>query len=242
MKKLTRTPWLGVFIVVVGASLCAPQVANALPGRAAATATPGAIDNAAKDPETCKATFSISGGVATVNTTGLCDENYLLVSYTAMSSKSFAASLPQHLFATSTGKTVRLPVAPTCFWQVDYIENNADDGLPIGIVDMSHRYGERLVAGRLGNNKCPPPTSTSSSTSSTTATTAPGKTSSSVLGNQFGNSTTTEPVDAAVLGSSTQALPRTGASHVGLEALMGLGLMALGGSVLVTDRRRRRLA
>ena len=27
-----------------------------------------------------------------------------------------------------------------------------------------------------------------------------------------------------------------------LEALMGLGLMALGGSVLVADRRRRRLA
>jgi LPXTG-motif cell wall-anchored protein len=249
MKKWATTPWLGVFIVIVGVSLCAPQVAGALPWRtpvktAAVVKAPAAapfkagvspVRQGAKhnpDPdEGCVATFTVSGTSASVVTNGKCMEKYLLVSYVAKSAGPFSTSLPQTLFATSTGTSVALPTTgPTCFWQVDYVEQNTDDGAPLPLIDMTHRYGERMVFGMLGGTTCV----TSSST------TVPGRTSSSVLGSTIVNTTTIVTDGAEVLGSTTaQALPRTGASHVGFEALMGLALMALGACIVTADRRRR---
>jgi hypothetical protein len=211
---------LGLFILLGGAALCAPQVAGALPGHAATPAL-----QAAKFPG-CKPHLTVSGGAAAVAPVG-CPKGAFLVSYTA-DSLTVGPTIHQVLFAVGKHSVA----LPPCAWQVDFV--TAGPVLPV--IDSTHRYTAlgRFIAGKIGGTPCP----------TTTTTTIPTSPSSSVLGTSIAPPTTTAgdgtTTRAQVL-AATQTLPRTGAPHVGMEAILGLGLMALGGGIVGADRRRRRV-
>jgi LPXTG-motif cell wall-anchored protein len=219
-------------VLLAGVALCTPQVAGALPRHAAAAP-------AKKAATACKAKWTITGSTATVTATN-CSSGDFLASYTATTNHFPPPnSSPQKLFdnraleGSSGSVTVKLPT--TCFWQVDFVTA----GVVLPIIDSDHTYGARLLADRHGGTPCPTTTTIATTTTTmATTTTVAQQTSSSVLGTSIVPGTTA--TTAAVL-ASTQTLPRTGASHVGLEALLGLGLIALGGSMLAGDKRRRRL-
>jgi hypothetical protein len=273
MKSRIRTPYLGVFVLIAGAALCAPQVAAALPGHSAAAS----VSVAATKFPGCRPNLKASGTEATVKPVD-CPEGAFLVSYSA-DSLSVGNDIHQTLFRQGV-HSVELP---PCFWQVDFVT----EGAVLPVIDSNHRYTKlgRFIAGKIGGEACPTTTTTTvapstttteattttteattttteattttteattTTTGATTTTTTVGSTTTTtstpgptVLGTSIVPPTTAHtdggPTTAAAQVQGLQTLPRTGAPHVGMEAVMGLGLMALGGGILVADRRRRRV-
>jgi hypothetical protein len=240
MKTRTRTPFLGLFILLAGAALLVPQVAGALPGHSASKAAP--VNEAPATFTGCHPHLQISGRVATITPKG-CPEGAFLTSYVAHQLVFDPVTAHEQLFAVNRDCSITCSVPlPPCIWQVDYVTAGA--ALPV--IDFNHRYLKRLIVGKLGGAPCTTTTTTAATTTSTTvaASTTSTTVPVTVLGTSIVPPTTNDGTDDAttavgVLG--TQTLPRTGAPHVGMEALLGLGLMALGGSIVGADRRRKRL-